>query len=72
MMGEILLVIVVFIVFCLVCHSFLRGFVKNKLGSDWLKSWGNRLYYVQGILFFGTIGTVLVLYLLKVSNTLTF
>lgn len=72
MMGKVLIVIVIFTVFCLASHSFLKGFVKNRLGTDWLKSWGNKLYYGQGILFFGTVGTALVLYLLKVSNILIF
>ena len=72
MMGKVFLVISIFTLFCLVCHGFLKGFVRNRLGADWLKSWGNRLYYGQGILFFGTIGTALVLYLLKVSNILNF
>ena len=53
-------------------YRILRGYVREEYGKKWLTIWGNKLYFWQSILFMSMAGTVLILYVLKWSEILTF
>jgi len=50
----------------------MKGFVKESFGKKWLSVWGNKVYFWQSSIFVSTAGTALAMYLLKLSNVLTF
>ncbi len=48
------------------------GHFKKEYGEKIWKKWGTRLFYWQGAIFTSTGITILIMYLLKWSNILTF
>lgn len=74
-MEKILLVVIALVVFTVLnflCRKSLKVYVIKKFGKNWLKPWGNKVYYWQSSIFVSTAGTFLVMYLLKWLNVVTF
>ena len=63
---------VIFLIMGFLFYKSMRGFVTKKFGKKWLQVWGNRLYFWQSLLFVSAASTVLILFLLKWGNVLTF
>lgn len=50
----------------------MKGYVAETYGKNWLKSWVNRAYFSQSLIYMSTGGTLLVVYLLKWTDLLVF
>ena len=61
-----------FLIINLLYYKSLNAYVGKAFGKKWLKIWGNKVYFWQGSIFVSTGGTLLIMYLLKWSNVLTF
>lgn len=64
--------ITIFIIINFIYYKSMKGFVKESLGKKWLNVWGNKVYFWQSSIFVSTAGAVLAMYILKLSNVLTF
>ena len=64
--------IAVFFLLNFLYYKSLKGYIRKEFGVKWLKIWGNKFYFWQSSIFVSAAGTVLILYLLKWSNILTF
>lgn len=69
-------IITIAIVFILILnflfYKSLNGYVKKEVGKRMWKIGGNKVYFWQSSIFFSTAGTILIMFLLKWSNVLTF
>ena len=70
--GLIVLAIVIFSILGIIFYMSMKGYVSEAYGKKWLTLWGNKLYFWQSLIFISIAGTVLILYLLKWGNVLTF
>ncbi|MGA9237652.1 hypothetical protein [Robiginitalea sp.] len=70
--GLIVLAIVIFSILGIIFYMSMKGYVSEAYGKKWLTLWGNKLYFWQSLIFISIAGTVLILYLLKWANVLTF
>jgi hypothetical protein len=68
----IILGIAIFLLINLLYYKSMKGYVKESFGKKWLNIWGNKVWFWQSSIFVSTGGTVLIMYLLKLSNVLTF
>lgn len=64
--------ITIFLIINLLYYKSLNAYVGKAFGKKWLKIWGNKVYFWQSSIFVSTGGTLLIMYLLKWSNVLTF
>jgi hypothetical protein len=64
--------IAIFLTINFLFYKGLHGYVKKEFGKKMWKVWGNKVYFWQSSIFVSTGGTVLILYLLKWTNVLTF
>ena len=62
----------IFLIINFLFYKSLNGYVKKEFGKKLWKIWGNKVYFWQSSIFVSTAGTVLIMYLLKWSNALTF
>ena len=68
----VLIAILIFSILGLIFYISMKGYVSEAYGKKWLTLWGNKLYFWQSLIFISIAGTVLILYLLKWGNVLTF
>jgi len=68
----IILATVIFLILSFLYYKSMTGFVREKFGKNWLKNWGNKVYFWQSLLFVSVASTALIIYLLKWGNVLTF
>lgn len=68
----IILAAAIFLIINLLYYKSFKGYVGKAFGTKWLKIWGNKVYFWQSSIFFSTGGTILIMYILKWSNVLTF
>lgn len=61
-----------FLILGFLLYKGLGAYVRNAFGKKWLKVWGNKVYFWQSVLFTSIASTVLVMYVLKWSNVVTF
>jgi dTDP-4-dehydrorhamnose 3,5-epimerase-like enzyme len=74
-MNKIWMIIIgiaIFLIINFLYYKSMKGYVKESFGKKWLNVWGNKVWFWQSSIFVSTGGTVLVMYLLKWSNVLTF
>ena len=71
-MWAIIIALVLFVSINLLYSKVLKKYVAKAFGEKWLKVWGNKVYFWQSSIFVSTAGTVLILFVLKWSNVLTF
>lgn len=74
-MNDIFIIIIavaIFLIINFIHYKIMKGYVKESFGKKWLSVWGNKVYFWQSSIFVSTVGTALVMYLLKWSNILTF
>jgi hypothetical protein len=64
--------IAIFLIINLLYYKIMKGLVKESLGKKWLSVWGNKVYFWQSSIFVSTGFTVLIIFILKWSNVLTF
>ena len=62
----------IFLIINFIFYKSLNDYVKKEYGEKMWKIWGNKLYFWQSSIFVSTLGTALIMYLLKWSNVLTF
>jgi hypothetical protein len=67
-----IIAIAIFLLINFLYSKVLKEYVKKEFGKKWLKIWGNKVYFWQSSIFISTVGTVLIMYLLKWSHVLTF
>ncbi len=65
-----IIALAIFLLIAFLYHKFLNGYAKSKFGEKWPKIWGNKVYLWQSVIFVSTAGTIVVLYILKVSGVL--
>ena len=70
--GIIITAVVIFVLMNLLYYLSMNGYVGKAFGKKWLKLWGNKLYFWQSSILVSTGGTILVMYLLKWTQVLTF
>ena len=68
----IIIAVLVFLVLSFLFYRAMNGYVRNTFGKKWVKMWGNKVYFWQSLIFMSLAGTVVVMYLLKWGNILTF
>ncbi len=68
----VLIVIAVFSVSGFIFYKSMRSYVREEFGKKWLKIWGNKIYFWQSLVFASGATTVLVLFLLKWAQIVTF
>ena len=64
--------ILIFITINFLYYKSMNGYVKKAFGKKWLSIYGNKVYFWQSSIFVSTAGTVLIMFVLKWSNVLTF
>ena len=69
---TIIIAIVTFVIGNLIYYKSMNGYVKKSFGKKWLTVWGNKIYFWQSSIFVSTGFTVLIIFILKWSNALTF
>lgn len=52
-------------------YRIMKGYVKQEFGKKWLTIWGNKMYFWQSSILVSTAATLLIMYLLKWTNILT-
>ncbi|MCR9154442.1 MAG: hypothetical protein NXI09_10060 [Bacteroidetes bacterium] len=50
----------------------LRAYVADNYGENWLSVWGNKLYFWQSLIFSSLASMLIVMYLLRWLNVLSF
>ena len=65
-----IIALAIFLVIGFLYQKFLNGYAKEKFGEKWPKIWGNKVYFWQSVIFVSTAGTIVVLYVLKLSGVL--
>lgn len=68
----IFIALVVFTLMALLFHRVMRGYVREEFGKKWLSLWGNKVYFWQSLIFMSMAGTVLVMYLMKWAQVISF
>lgn len=63
---------VIFLILNFLYYKILNVYYKNMIGKKMWKLGGTKVYFWQGSIFVSTGGTILILYLLKWLNILTF
>ncbi len=63
---------VIFLILGFLFYKAMTGYVRTSFGKKWLKIWGNKLYFWQSLIFVSIAGTVVIMFLLKWGNVLTF
>ncbi len=74
-MGKIWIILIaisLFIIITFLYWKVTRGYAEKEYGKKMFKQWGTRTFYWQGALFFSGGITVLIIFLLKWSNVMTF
>jgi hypothetical protein len=74
-MGKtwvILIAIPVFLIITFVYWKITRGYAEKEYGKKTFKQWGTRTFYWQGALLVSSGVTILIIFLLKWVNVLTF
>lgn len=74
-MEKIWVIIIAIALFLIINFLFwktLNVYVKKEFGEKMWKFRGNRVYFWQGSIFVSTAGTILIMFLLKWANVLTF
>lgn len=74
-MGKIWIITIAIIIFLMINFLFyksLNDYVKKEFGKKMWEIWGNKVYFWQSSVFVSTLGTVLIIYILKWANILTF
>lgn len=64
-----LIAISLFLIITFFFWAFTSGYFKNEYGGKMWKLWGTKTFYWQGAIF---VGTILIMYLLKWANVLSF
>jgi hypothetical protein len=64
--------VAIFLLINFLFYKTLNVYYKNEFGKKMWKLGGARVYFWQGAIFVSTGGTLLILYLLKWLNVLTF
>lgn len=64
--------ITIFIILNFLYYKCVNGYVKKEVGEKTWNSWKSKVYFWQGALYTSTAITILILYLLKWANILTF
>lgn len=66
------LALIFFLILNFLFYKTLNVYYKNEFGKKMWKLGGTRVYFWQGSIFVSTLGTALIMYILKWSNILTF
>ena len=64
--------IATFVLAAYVHNKVMKNYVLKEYGKKWLTVWGYKLYFWQSSVFVSTLTTLLVVFLLKWSNVITF
>lgn len=64
--------IIIFLIINFLYYIGMKDYVKKSFGKKWLNIWGNKVWFWQSSIFVSTGLTVLVMYILKWSNLLSF
>lgn len=64
--------VAIFLIINFLFYKTLNVYYKNEFGKKMWKLGGTRVFFWQGSVFVSTVGTALILYLLKWWNVLTF
>ena len=67
-----IIAILLFLIVTFLIWKFTKEYVKNVYGKKMFKQWGTRAIYWHGALFVSGGLTVLIIFLLKWTNVLTF
>lgn len=67
-----ILAIALFLIITFLFWRFTSEHFKKEYGNRNWKQWGTRTFYWQGAIFVGTGGTLLIIFLLRWINVLTF
>ena len=68
----VLIAISLFLIITFLYYLLTSGYAEKEYGKNMWKQWGTRTFYWTGALFVSGGVTVLVIYLLKYGNVLTF
>ena len=71
-MEKILIVVIIFIALNLIFYKTLNGFVKKQSGKKGWKLGGGRFFFWEGSITTSSVGTLLIMYILKLTNIMTF
>jgi len=71
-MEKIFIVLAIFITLNIIFYKTLNGFVKKQSGNKGWKLGGGRFFFWEGALTVSSVGTFVIIYILKLSNILTF
>ena len=74
-MGKTWLILIatsLFLIITFLYWKLTNGYAEKEYGKKMFKQWGTRTFYWTGALFVSGGVTVLVIYLLKCGNVLTF
>lgn len=64
--------VAIFLIINLLFYKTLNVYYKNQFGKKRWKLGGTRVFFWQGSIFVSAAGTILIVYLLKMANILTF
>jgi len=67
-----LMAVLLFLILTFLFWKLTREHFKKEYGPKKWEKWGTRIFYWQGVIFVGTGGTFLILYILNWTNILTF
>jgi len=64
---------IVFVSICflslgIISYWVLKSYAKKSFGNNWLRSWGNKFYLAQGVVFVSLMGTMLIVFLFKFTS----
>ena len=68
----IIIAISIFLIITFLYYKMTSGYAEKEYGKNMWKQWGTRTFYWTGALFVSGGVTVLVIYILKYGNVLTF
>lgn len=66
------IVVGIFVTINFIFYKSLNIYYKNEFGKKMWKLGGAKVYFWQGSVFVSTVGTVLIMYLLKCFSIVTF
>jgi len=64
--------IIIFLTISFIYYKIFNGYYKKKFGKTMWKTWKMKVYFWQGAIFASTGGTILIMFLLKWTNFVTF
>ncbi len=67
-----IIAILLFLIITFVFWRITAGHFKKNYGKKLWNQWGTRLFYWQGAIFTSTGGTILIMFVLKWANVVTF